>query len=59
MGDKQDDVIFLEQVCILEGGEGMDIHDAINAIVVLLKLHIILDSPQVVAYVLLACGPGA
>jgi hypothetical protein len=37
----------------------MDIHDAVDAIVVLLKLDIILDSSQVIADVLLACGPGA
>jgi hypothetical protein len=46
-------------VGVLEGGEGMDVDDAVDAIVVMLQLDIILDSPQVVADVLSASGSGA
>jgi hypothetical protein len=36
----------------------MDIHDAVDTIVVLLKLYVVLNSTKIVADVLFACGPG-
>jgi hypothetical protein len=36
----------------------MDIHYAVDALVVLLKFDVVLDSPQIVTDVLLACRPG-
>jgi hypothetical protein len=45
-------------VGILECGQGMDIYDAVDTIIVLLKFDVVLNSPQVVANVQLTCGPG-
>ena len=50
--------IRFEHVGILQGGQGMDIHYAVDALVVLLKFDVVLDSPQIVTDVLLACRPG-
>ncbi len=42
-----------------DGGQRMDVDDAVNAIVLILQGHVILNRPQVIAQVLPAGWPGA
>jgi len=52
--------ITLQSTGILQSGQGMDVNDAIDAIILILELHVILYRPQIVTQVLSPCrtSPG-
>ena len=51
-------MLLLHLVGVLQGGEGMNVDGAVNAVVVVLKGDVVLDCAEVVAEVLPARGPG-